>query len=120
MEPIKINKNVIYSKIQRIIKNKKNKGIYISHIKDRSLENISKTIEGNTKNRNKKKINKKGIEINITEKYNFENGKFNPNFDSNQIYKSFRTTYDTNINSPNISKKIMNLILLIKITPQIL
>jgi len=105
LEPIKINKNVIYSKIQRIIKNKKNKGIYISHIKDRSLENISKTIEGNTKNRNKKKINKKGIEINITEKYNVENGKFNPNFDSNQIYKSFRTTYDTNINSPNISKK---------------
>ena len=61
----KLKKNEIDLKIQNIIKNQKNKGIYRSHIKAQRPENLSKIIQNNTKDKNKRKLHKTKFELNI-------------------------------------------------------
>ena len=61
----KLKKNEIDLKIQNIIKNQKNKGIYRSHIKAQRPENLSKIIQNNTKDKNKRILHKTKFELNI-------------------------------------------------------
>ena len=61
----KTKKNKINITIRNIINSQKNKGIYRSHIKNQGLDNISKIIHENAKDKIKGKLLKAGFKLNI-------------------------------------------------------